>query len=1136
MKIRRSLSLSLLLVIPVSLPVFAQPVSSPLIKLANYQFDPLVSVPALPQALKQKTSGAAGPGYYILQFDGPVREEWKEACRQAGVEFLDYIPDFAFIVRMDASKKKQAGALPNVRWLGDYEPAYRLQKNISAPQKTAKKGETPEFIIVLFPGSDVDSVIAGIEKEGGKILTRTDSSWKTKLRVEISPERIDSVAALSGIKWVEEAPVWRLFNNEARDIMGVDTAWNTGSFFGEGQIVGVADTGLDRGSTSPGSLLDDFEDGSGTSRVLAISHWSTATADNHGHGTHVAGSILGNGDLSGAGPASHSYPSTCYAGIAPEAKLVMQNISDVNGNLSGLPNDLNTLFAQAYGGGARIHNNSWGSYGAGEYSSYSEDVDEFSSDNKNFLIVFAAGNSGMDSNFDGVIDLYSVGPPATAKNCIAVGATENDRPALSDPEPGYPMTYGWYWPSDYPAAPISDSYLSDDPDGMAAFSSRGAQLAARWKPELVAPGTNVISCRTQAVAITDGVLWGPGGLTGDAEKYYVFSGGTSMSAPLVTGAAALARQYYTNQMGNPEPSAALVKATLINGAKDISPGQYGTGQYREIPAPPGPNNVEGWGRVDLSSTIFSNSSPDFYYYDVTPGLSTGGIHQYPVSLASSLNPLSVTLAWTDHPGSTPAAGSLVNDLDLTVSGPDGAVYYPNNALAAGPLVYDDINYFPVTYYYWAFEDCVEAVRFTPTCYPATLERGMFFLVSQSGSYSKTFEYRIYSGSGGGPKNILASGTSTLRTVGWHTIDFSHLGVTINSGDFFLAIVLPDNDLSWGVDDVEPISGRSWECMPMVGWYKWITFDYLFRAVVSCPTLYDRTNNTVGIDIDYPVPGNYTVSVSGYNVPYGPQPYALVVSRPDRGASLPERMIIESGDYNGDGTSDIAVFRWTSGLWAIRNLTRVYFGTSGDLPVPGDYDGDGKTDISIFRPETSLWSVRNQTRVYFGDENDIPVPADYDGDGKADIAVFRDSSGLWAVRGLTRFYYGMADDLPVPGNYNSLFPDLDEAAIFRPSTGLWAIRDLQRIYFGNSSDTPVPAHYDLLPGDDIAIFRKSTGLWAVYGYSRYYFGASGDTPVPADYRGDGIDEIGVFRDTAGLWAIRAVTRAYFGQQYDIPVTR
>lgn len=1114
----------------------SQAESSGLIKLAGYQFDPLVSLPALPPTLKQKKSPISGAGYYILQFDGPVKEEWKEICRQAGVEFFDYIPDLAFIVRMNVSRKKKVESLPNIRWLGIYEPAYRLRnKTAYSPLKAGEKVPA-EFIIVLFPGSDVDNIIGEIEKAGGEISARTESSWKIKLKIKILPQQIESLALLSGVKWVEEAPEWRLFNNKSREVMEVDTAWNTGSYYGAGQIVGVADTGLDKGSTSPSDLLDDFENGSGAGRVLAIStSFSdyTTGADYHGHGTHVAGSVLGNGTLSGASPDLHNYPPSCYAGVAPEASLVFQAL----GYGSKIPADLNLLFAQAYGGGVRIHNNSWGFYGAGEYSSYSEDVDEFSWDNKNFLILFAAGNDGIDANFDGVIDLYSVGPPATAKNCITVGATENDRPPDSTPSPAYPLTWGWYWPFSYPADPISDGFLSDNPDGMAAFSSRGAQLAARWKPELVAPGTNVISCRTQAVSELTTVLWGSGGLTGDLKKYYVFSGGTSMSTPLVTGSSALVRQYYTDKMGVAEPSAALIKATLINGAKDISPGQYGAGQYQEIPDPPRPNNVEGWGRVDLGSTIFSNSSPDFYYYDVVPGLTTGASDQYSIPLSSSLNPLSVTLTWTDHPGSTPANGALVNDLDLTLTGPTGKVYYPNNAVLSGPLAYDDEDYFPVTYYYESFADSIETVRFTPTCYPATIERGMFLLVSKSGSYSKTFEYRIYNSNGGAPQFLLASGTSKLMEPGWHIIDLSHLGITINKGDFHLGIVLPDDDLAWAVDFDEPIAGRSWEYMnDLLGWVRWTTYDYVFRAVVSCPTLYDRTNNTVGIDIEYPNPGNYTVSVSGYNVPYGPQPYALVISRPDRGISPPERLIMGSGDYNGDGTSDIAVYRWASGLWAIRDITRAFYGSPGDLPVPGDYNGDGKADIAIFRPEKALWSIRDITRVYFGGEDDIPVPADYNGDGRSDIAIFRENSGLWAVRGLSRFYYGKTDDIPVPGDYNSLFPGLHEAAIFRPSTGLWAIRGLKSIYFGGSADTPVPAHYDLLPGDDIAIYRPSTGLWAVYDYSRYYYGATGDTPVPADYLGVGRDNVGIFRESSGLWAIRYVTRVYFGQQYDIPVTR
>ena len=166
---------------------------------------------------------------------------------------------------------------------------------------------------------------------------------------------------------------------------------------------------------------------------------------------------------------------------------------------------------------------------------------------------------------------------------------------------------------------------------------------------------------------------------------------------------------------------------------------------------------------------------------------------------------------------------------------------------------------------------------------------------------------------------------------------------------------------------------------------------------------------------------------------------------------PEYLVLAAGDYDGDGTSDIAIFRPNSGLWAVRGLDRVYFGTSGDIPVSGDYDGDGIADVSIFRPSSGLWAVKELTRLYFGSSDDIPVPGDYDGDGISDIGIFRSSSGLWAVQGLTRVYYGASGDTPVVGDFDGSL--LDNIAIFRSSGGLWAIRGITRAYFGTSGDIP-----------------------------------------------------------------------------------
>ncbi|MEA1927757.1 MAG: SBBP repeat-containing protein, partial [Candidatus Auribacterota bacterium] len=154
------------------------------------------------------------------------------------------------------------------------------------------------------------------------------------------------------------------------------------------------------------------------------------------------------------------------------------------------------------------------------------------------------------------------------------------------------------------------------------------------------------------------------------------------------------------------------------------------------------------------------------------------------------------------------------------------------------------------------------------------------------------------------------------------------------------------------------------------------------------------------------------------------------------------------DFNGDGTSDIAIFRGASGLWAVRGVTRVYFGGSTDETVPGDYDGDGTTDIGVFRPASGLWAIRSVTRAYFGSGSDLPESGDYDGDGTADIGIFRAASGLWAIRGVTRAYFGSSTDEPVPGYYDA--DGSQDIGIFRPGSGLWAIRGITRAYFGGST--------------------------------------------------------------------------------------
>jgi hypothetical protein len=200
---------------------------------------------------------------------------------------------------------------------------------------------------------------------------------------------------------------------------------------------------------------------------------------------------------------------------------------------------------------------------------------------------------------------------------LTVGASENLRPEQTS-------TWGAGWPDDFPVNPISSDRLADDADGMAAFSSRGPTDDGRIKPDVTAPGTMIISARSHDPDAGEG--WGV--YDGD----YLYMGGTSMSTPLTAGGAALVREWLTRIKSVANPSGALMKAVLVNGAADMSPGQYTSPQ--EIPAAR-PNNVTGWGRVDLVGSLDPPSPRKVWFKDHTTGLSTGGDVEYTLSIGSS---------------------------------------------------------------------------------------------------------------------------------------------------------------------------------------------------------------------------------------------------------------------------------------------------------------------------------------------------------------------------------------------------------------------------------------------------------------------------------------------------------------------
>ncbi|HLF25734.1 MAG TPA: S8 family serine peptidase [Anaerolineae bacterium] len=621
------------------------------------------------QSINALTAEAPGP-YAILQFDGPITPADRAALEATGVTVLEYLPDFAYLVRGAPTQLNAAADLSRVFTRTPFTLADKL---------------APALLGMLAQGaSDVGKVlIVGWPDDAGE-LARDLRALPIDANAPLTSEEVMRIASLPSVRWIEPAGQPQLLNDVARTIMHIEPVWQDRALFGAGQIVAVTDTGLDTGDLA--TLSPDF-----AGRIVAA-HVLTTTGnlgDNHGHGTHVAGSVAGAGVQSGANPALHQYTDS-FAGMAPEAGLVIQAFeADALGAISGLPSDYYSLFTQTYADGARLHTNSWGDYTGpitdteaafGGYPFGSQRVDEFIWQHPDMAIFFAAGNSGVDgipsgspplricSGSNGVIDLDSLAAPGTAKNVITVGATESQRSS------GGLSGFIWFLVDFfcYGAPPIAFDFTSNNPNGMAAFSSRGPADDGRIKPDLVAPGTNIVSNRSHYPGAT--TLWGA------HNADYAYSGGTSMATPLTAGAGALVREWLTTH-GMANPSAAALKATLLNTTADIAPGQYGAGPTQEIPFER-PNSVAGWGRVDLSF-ITADAPYTLWLDDHTAGLATGAVVSYTHTLSHALQvidgaqPLRVLLAWSDPPASLSASAQLVNDLDLVVIAPDATTYYGN---------------------------------------------------------------------------------------------------------------------------------------------------------------------------------------------------------------------------------------------------------------------------------------------------------------------------------------------------------------------------------------------------------------------------------------------------------------------------
>ncbi len=618
--------------------------------------------------------------YFVVQFKNMATEELKKELNASGIEILQYIPDDAFIVFGELGTIEELSAGPEIEKVVPFVPSWKIGSGFG-PMSVFNRSESIPIVLKTFHTDELDRLVESIPTHS---LEYASGHY---LVANVSHEQVLQLANAEGVHWIQPyhtmslavesfTPMDQPVNENkglceelsgmesGTQIMNFESAWAK-DLTGRGQTVTVADTGLDLGKVS--DLPLDFRN---VTKGFIFGFMNSDWGDRNGHGTHVSGSVAANG----------SFCDGKLKGGAFEANLMMEGMfSEMRQSLT-VPAKFSDLFEPAFSEGSRIHTNSWGdNFSVGIYDGGSFQVDQFMWEHPDFLILFAAGNLGLDVDGDGRIDPGSVTSPGTAKNALTVGASENLVLRGGSQRKLGQIKDKWR------VEPIASDTISNNPDGIAAFSSRGPTNDGRTKPDVVAPGTNILS---NASHMPDaGTLWGR------FNEDFNYSGGTSMSTPLVAGGAAILRQYLIEFL-KIEPSAALIKAILMITATEMYPGQFG-----EVGAAKGqeiltarPNGVEGYGRANMAS---ATDLTDFKLIDERLGVQQGGELSY--DFESKSGSLKALLLYTDAPADPNVELSLVNDLDLQVRDPSGQVHKLEDRINNGELI--EINDRPAGIYH-----------------------------------------------------------------------------------------------------------------------------------------------------------------------------------------------------------------------------------------------------------------------------------------------------------------------------------------------------------------------------------------------------------------------------------------------------
>lgn len=623
--------------------------------------------------------------YALVQFaDGD--HSGRDRLEKRGFRILGYVPNNAFIVGLGAQRGlADINSDRGVRWAGLYQPGMKLDPALYAGARsslTEAPGGGIDVEIYGFAGESAEALAQVVLKVSGVrasvVNPRADSPY-VRLNVDAAKlaDLVRVATGMEGVAWVgrylqpelnNSGAIGAIQGNSTTNTAGSGTVeagrtpiWDHG-IFGSNQIVSISDSGLDANE----AWFTTLDKGSGP--VTAVTEAETpappalgttyptrkvygywvqpgATAyDNNQicttsptsfHGTHTSGTIVG--DAAGVFASTYLASTPTAAnheladGMAPNAQLLFQDIgNDTTGCLS--ITDLSSTLSQAYAASARIHSASWGAPTGGIYSGNDYEVDYTLSKEEDMLFVVSAGNSGPTTQ--------SIGSPGNAKNAVTVGATAHAGGT-----------------------------------GVASFSSRGPTADGRRKPDVMAPGSATISAAGDTNTNTT-----------PETPATSSKNGTSMSAPTISGNAALMRQFFADGFyprgaataaDKYNPSGMVMKATILNGTNPVSTANWDSNNY-------------GWGRMWLDSNLwFSNTLTGgddnrrlrLFERTQAAGLKTGESHIYLINNVAAGQELRATLAWYDIEAQQGTALSLVNNLDLEVTGPGGT--YLGNVFTSG---------------------------------------------------------------------------------------------------------------------------------------------------------------------------------------------------------------------------------------------------------------------------------------------------------------------------------------------------------------------------------------------------------------------------------------------------------------------